>query len=311
MVPKTEEEKVQSPFVPSKTRLHLYGLALGIGACQTGWSLAGNAQTAPVFIEKFGWEHEEAKHYNTLISSISVLGLAIGSLAAGKTIMYGRRRAILVFSILAILGAALCQILTVATLTIGRLLSGVAAGTLTVVLSKSLYETAPQELSGQFGAMANFYIAFSIFLASFSGVVLPLDKEDYKADEMWRIVYACPLVLGVVQLCLFLFVYKEEPILFSISKKDDKQAVAMIKRVFDFPLAKTEEEKDKIAQEYVDKLRANSNSATSKVSFKDAICHPDYRKATWICVAIGFLNKQCGIDGLAVYFTRMVGVLIE
>lgn len=264
-----------------------------------------------MFIEKFGWGKEDAKHYNTLISSISVLGLAIGSLAAGKTIMYGRRRAILIFSTLAILGAALCQILTVATLTIGRLISGVAAGTLTVVLSKSLYESAPQELSGEFGAMANFYIAFSIFLASFSGVVLPLDKADFKDDENWRIVYACPLVLGVIQLLLFLFVYKQEPILFSIGKNQDGEARKMVKRLFTFPSAQNEEEKDKIADEYIKELRDKSDSTTSKVTFKQAICDPQYRKATWICVIIGFLNKQCGIDGLAVFFTRLVGLLSE
>ena len=46
-------------------------------------------------------------------------------------------------SYLTIVGALLTQVMTLPTICIGRLLSGVAAGTLNVVMSKALYETVP------------------------------------------------------------------------------------------------------------------------------------------------------------------------
>ena len=69
---------------PSLGLFHVYAFSLGMGLIQLGWCIGGHSQTGPVFIKKFGWDPSVAKGYNTIIGSSAVLGLAIGSLLAGK-----------------------------------------------------------------------------------------------------------------------------------------------------------------------------------------------------------------------------------
>ena len=69
---------------PSLGLFHVYAFSLGMGLIQLGWCIGGNSQTGPVFIKKYGWDPSVAKGYNTIIGSSAVLGLAIGSLLAGK-----------------------------------------------------------------------------------------------------------------------------------------------------------------------------------------------------------------------------------
>lgn len=170
---------------------------------------------------KFGWNEEEIKLQNTLISSISIVGLAIGSFLGGKAVSKGRRKAIFVFNIIAIIGSLICQVLTVPTLCIGRFLCGIAGGVLNVVLTKSIYETVPSELSGLYGNFTNLFICGGIMLVTLCGLILPTDKADFVSDESWRFIYAMPIVFSIVQMLLFLIVYRSDPILFSIGKGDD------------------------------------------------------------------------------------------
>lgn len=130
-------------LIPNKEQLHLYALALGLGAMQIGWSLCGNTQTAPILIKKFGWDIEEAKLWNTIISSSSILGLTIGTFAAGVVIKIGRRKTILLMNIFVILGTVATLWQNLWMIILGRTLCGFCGGILSVSMSKSLYETIP------------------------------------------------------------------------------------------------------------------------------------------------------------------------
>jgi MFS family permease len=185
-------------LVATLVKLHFYVFTCGLGALQTGWAITGNTQTAPVFIVKFGWDEDEAKIYNTLISSVSILGIAIGSLLGGMAVQKGRRRAIFIFDFFTIVGAGICQYLSVPTLCLGRFICGFAAGVLNIALSKSIIETVPEKYTGMFGSLSNFYIATGVMLATVSGAVLPHSSEFYADTEMWRFVYACPIFICIV-----------------------------------------------------------------------------------------------------------------
>ena len=59
------------------------------------------------------------------------------------------------------------------TICVGRCLYGIAAGHANVIMSKSIVETIPGELGGQFGIMTNGFIGTGIMLMFFLGAVLP------------------------------------------------------------------------------------------------------------------------------------------
>lgn len=193
---------------PNLCFLHSYAFALGIGVWQLCWVFAGNSQTTHIFEAKFGWDKEDTKFYNAIISTSGVIGTMAGSLIGGKVIETGRRKAALYWQVLAIVGAAITQIGTVPWLCFGRFLNGITAGIATNVMGKSLDDTVPVEASGQFGTLLNFHITLGILFAYLFGWILPTDYELMKADERWRIIYAMPAVIAIIEILLLLFVFR-------------------------------------------------------------------------------------------------------
>ena len=62
----------------------------------------------------------------------------------------------------------------------GRCLYGIAGGIAPVIMSKSIIETIPGELSGQFGIMTNGFFGIGVMLMTFLNLILPKNEEDYK-----------------------------------------------------------------------------------------------------------------------------------
>ena len=66
----------------------------------------------------------------------------------------------------------------------------------------------------------------------FLGALLPTDEADYVNDEMWRVIYAFPILIAIIQITLFLFIFKEEPIAYSIAMGRDDEAKRLMRRVY-------------------------------------------------------------------------------
>jgi hypothetical protein len=139
--------------------------------------------------------------------------------------------------------------------------------------------------------MTNFYIVGGLLIAAAFGGVLPTDPELWVKDDNWRIIYGIPAVISMIQIAAFLVHFTEEPIAFSIGKGDDAAAERLISKLFTVPGAKTSEEKIAAYKAYISLVRLTTNTGeNSTVSFKDAVCHPKYRKATWTCFVLGIFN---------------------
>jgi MFS family permease len=177
-----------------------------------------------VFIKNYGWDLEQAKGYNTIISSISVVGLAVGSIISGKIVGKGRRNAILMFECFVLIAVLFTMVQSLFTLCLGRFMFGISGGVLSAVMSISMNETVPKELYGSFGAMTNFYILLGLLISAAFGGVLPTDPELWVQDDNWRIIYGMPAVIAMIQIAFLLVHFTEEPIAFSIGKGDDESA---------------------------------------------------------------------------------------
>ena len=140
---------------------------------QTCIVLVGVGATMPIMKTQLGWSDKENLRYSTLITSAAILGMSIGSLMAGRVINKGRRRGGLIMCVIALFGGIFQQFMTVPTLIIGRLLYGFAAGTLSVVLGKSLVETIPTEHVGTFGSATQASIGLGVTLQQALGFILP------------------------------------------------------------------------------------------------------------------------------------------
>ena len=72
----------------------------------------------------------------------------IGALIGGRAIGIGRRKAAILWQMLAIVGTGLTMIGNVSMLCLGRFLAGVTGGVVANVMGKSLDETIPGEVQG-------------------------------------------------------------------------------------------------------------------------------------------------------------------
>ena len=89
-------------------------------------------------------------------------------------------------------------------------------------------------------------------LTFFLGAVLPEEESSYKDDESWRIVFSAPIVVAAIQIILFLFFFKEEPIDYCIGAQRTDEALRLMKRVYIKQADQSDEDFDLILQ---DKLR--------------------------------------------------------
>ena len=99
-------------------------------------------------------------------------------------------------------------------------------------MGKSIDETLPIAISGKFGTLLNTYICVGVAGCLFLGALLPSDKADYGKDEMWRVIYAFPIFIGILQIVLFHFFFKQEPTVYCISMGRDDEAKTMMHRVY-------------------------------------------------------------------------------
>ena len=106
-------------------------------------------------------------------------------------------------------------------LCLGRFVAGITAGIANNVMGKSIDETVPLEVQGQFGTLLNAYICMGFPVSYGLGAILPTDKDMLADDERWRIIYGVPALIAIIQILLFLFVIKQEPVAFSIAENKE------------------------------------------------------------------------------------------
>lgn len=101
----------------------------------------------------------------TILCSSSVVGVTIGSMLGGKFIKNGRRRMIMIYSIIAIIGSLLSCAKDWEILIAGRVIYGFSSGIFFIAASKILSETVPTNILDKgYGVSTNLSInVFFVF----------------------------------------------------------------------------------------------------------------------------------------------------
>ncbi len=135
-----------------------------------------------------------------MVVSVILLGGLAGSLFAGKMAdTIGRKRTILVSSLLIILGAAMIALCdSYAILLLGRFITGVGVGIVTVAAPLYLAEIAPSRLRG--ACVALFQLALTVgIVASFLVNYFLGESGD------WRWMFASGIIPAAAQVVLLFF----------------------------------------------------------------------------------------------------------
>lgn len=141
-----------------------------------------------------------------------MVGLAVGAMAGGVLIGYGRRLCYLCSCILAIVGICLTLVQNFGVMVFGRVVFGFAVGIMTCNIPKFVEETIPSHVYGTFGSIYPLSTTFGAFAATLFGLALPPDTDlvALRENQTWRYVYGFPILLCIIQILILLFVIKHD-----------------------------------------------------------------------------------------------------
>ncbi|EPS45232.1 hypothetical protein H072_752 [Dactylellina haptotyla CBS 200.50] len=149
------------------------------------------------------------------VTSIFSAGGLVGAVTAGSIAdAYGRKKAALFNSAGFIIGPAFMAMATdVTTLSIGRVICGLSAGSSVVIAPLYIHNVAPTEYAGFFGASTQVIINCGILVAQFLGLFL-------STVPYWRLILAIGGFVGLAQCALLPFCVESPKWLASAGKKD-------------------------------------------------------------------------------------------
>ena len=112
-------------------------LTCGLCSMNLGFAISAQWYTIPALKQHYKLD------YIKYLETISLVGAALGALYGGHIIKYGRRNAIIYYSIWGIIGSGISVVNEFYTICLGRLIYGFSSSILIVTASKYLEETIP------------------------------------------------------------------------------------------------------------------------------------------------------------------------
>ncbi|TQS37580.1 hypothetical protein Golomagni_01941 [Golovinomyces magnicellulatus] len=251
------------------------------------------------------------------LTSVYILGGLIGAILAGPvSSRYGRlismRLSCLFFVIGSIVETVSNSVLTMST---GRLLNGLGAGTATVVTPLYIYEIAPPKIRGSLGTMTQIMICLGILTTQILGYI-------FSKDAQWRIIIGFGAGLGIFSL-IALFFIPESPTWLA-TNNNLQLAKKTIRRIrgADHPThdeianwnshrdTSTEEDPlltssdmDRVRQSglHNSRNRITNNTELQQKGFLSLLRDPSYRPAIFILIGIMFAQQFSGINSINLY----------
>ena len=199
------------------------------------------------------------------------------------------------------------------TLCIGRLFLGTGAGIHNVAVGKLINETIPDSIMAIFAMATNASICIGLFVVFLMGVVLPdpADIQANKDDELWRIIWAAPAAIGLIEILLTLLVMRLEPIAYCMMTGNNADGNEHLRKVYRKKDSSSAETLEELMSSQYNFLKMSTSMEASSVSFKEAVCGRKYRKATWVCVGLNMFNQQTGINAVNQYAGQLLKSMAE
>ncbi len=189
-------------------------MVVGIGAVNFGYSIGVFNSMQLDYLFVFEINPEKADTWISLMTTLSSIGAAIGSLTTGPLTRFGKKNCIHGANVLVVIGCTLTLIKVKEVVLAGRFIFGLAAGSFTVFVPSFINELTPTELKGPFGSATQLLITFGILVANLLGIPFPDAQHHYEpgfvGDQYWRMLFAVPIAFAVVQSALLFTIFNYE-----------------------------------------------------------------------------------------------------
>ncbi|KAI1410538.1 general substrate transporter [Hypoxylon sp. FL1857] len=170
----------------------------------------GGVQAMQPFAMKFGEWNEKKRvwalpsYLSSIMTATPFIGKLIGAIACGRVAeRWGRKAAIMVLSIISLVGVTLqTSATTAAQFTIGRIINFAMTGFCIVVVPIYQAECAPKDLRGLINSTIQMIIVFGQLVSS----LVNFGTQHIPTDASWRIPVGLQFIVPVFLLALLPFV---------------------------------------------------------------------------------------------------------
>lgn len=177
------------------------------------------------FLQRFGSINSEGNYYLSevrtgLIVSIFNIGCAIGGIVLAKlSDVYGRRRGLVIVTVIYVVGI----IIQIASIDkwyqyfIGRIISGLGVGGITVMSPMLISEVSPKEMRGAMVSCYQLMVTLGIFL----GYCTNYGTKTYTNSVQWRVPLGLCFAWAIFMICGMSFVPESPRFLVEVGKLDE------------------------------------------------------------------------------------------
>ena len=241
--PEQPQQPLDNPIVPDEPKTKYLGAAflcllIAFGGFVFGWDTGtiSGFVNMPVFINTFGQLNDQGVRYLSkartgLMVSIFNIGCAIGGITLGKTAdIYGRKKGLMITMVVYIVGIVI-QIASVKSWVqyfIGRIISGLAVGSISVLAPMFISETSPKAIRGTLVSMYQLMITLGIFL----GYCTTYGTfHAYNDTRQWRIPLGLSFAWALLMILGMVFTPESPRFLIEVGRLDEaRQSIASVNK---------------------------------------------------------------------------------
>ncbi|NHU85963.1 sugar porter family MFS transporter [Kocuria sp. JC486] len=278
---------------PHSRRLGLVALVATLGGLLFGYDTGVINGALEPMSEELGLTIDN----EGLVTSTLLVGAAIGAATIGRlSDGWGRRRTIILLSILFFVGAMLCVIAPgLGILLVGRVLLGLAVGGASTVVPVFLAELAPYEIRGSLSGRNELMIVVGQLAAFVMNAIL--GSVLGHVDGVWRIMLAMAAIPAVALFVGMLRMPESPRWLMSKGRYDD--ALAVLKTI------RTEER----AEAELAEVRAlvNQEQKAHETGISSVLKNKWLLRILFIGIALAVFQQLTGINSIMYYGTIVLG----
>lgn len=281
---------------------------VGIGAINFGYAIGVFNSMQDDFIVVFGYFNdtkEEKEQILTAMTTISSVGMAIGALFSAPFTKFGKKNCIHFTNILVLIACGLCLVKKLGVVLAGRFLYGVAGGAFSVFVPSFINEVTPVELKGPFGSSTQILITLGIMIANLLGIPFPScendeckninpDDQSFIQTGYWRVLFAIPMGLSVVQSILLFTVFNYETPKFLKQNGRSAELNTIMGKIYSH---------DQV-QSRIDTIIVSSGG--SSPSYKETLTSPKYMIATIMGCTLSLMQQLSGINIVMFYSSTIL-----
>lgn len=168
------------------------------------------------------------------------LGIMVGAAIAAKMLKTGRRKALLLFTLVGAVGSFLSVFDEYFLMVFGKFLFGVGAGVCITVAPRVLEETIPHKYFDKygFGAMTNVGVDIMILTATILVMFMPKKGHKHVTEKvlaestLYKWLYLAPVPLFGIAFILAVMCFRRESVGFYIHKKDKVNSIRALRQIF-------------------------------------------------------------------------------